>query len=209
MKTRVCILFAAIFMICVFASSLPIAIAQEALPTEVANSIMEMELLDSAHAALSEGDYWFVLVRAEDETNSLKCFKRQEGRYALLFETESAIPDGTNEVLLEIEPDMEDMLPHVVYHAPVLTISQTDAENEYIELFTAYQFAAEDTWELVRLWNYTEFGNILFEDEVVQFYEDIETDQLVWTEPVKIERDLRYLDLSSLFEDLKHDHQWI
>lgn len=190
-KKMFCLIVCAV----VFSAS---AMAEELVLPETIMNLEKGEVLSSAHAVLPEGERWFVLVKEENGTNILRCYGLSGEQYAVLFESETGIPQGLNELAITIEHGMEDITTREIYEFPVLTISRTDEGNEYVELFIAYRYEQTDTWTFMRFWDYSAFGNVLIKDHVLHVYEDIETEQPILSEQFDIDLDLRTLDLPSL-----------
>lgn len=188
---------------CTIALFISFSSADEALPSEITSSVKSGHILCSTHAVLPDGDCWFILLQTESGANQLKCYVLKEKEYSLLFESEASIPQSPNKILLDIEYNMEDITTHEIYGFPVLTISQMDANSEYVELFIAYKYETLDTWKILRIWDYSDFGNIIFDDNSIQLYEDIESDRILLSEQFDINRDLRTLDLSSVQNYIK------
>ena len=184
-------------IVCAVVFSAP-SMAEELVLPEPIMDLETGEILSSAHAVLPDGERWFVLVKEENGTNVLRCYGLSGEQYAVLFASEAGIPQGSNELAITIEHGMEDITTREIYEFPVLTISQTDEGNEYVELFIAYRYEQTDTWTFMRFWDYSAFGNVLIKDHVLQVYEDVETEQPILSEQIDIDLDLRTLDLPSL-----------
>lgn len=174
------------------------SIAEKSIPLETINNVKKEVVLSSTHTILPDGECWFVIAKEENGTNILKCYGLSGDQYSLLFESKACIPQSSKELLIEVERNMEDITTHEIYEFPVLTISQMDNKNEYVELFIAYRYEKIDTWKLMRFWDYSEFGNILIKNGYIQVYEDIETEQPLLLEQFDFDLDIRNLDLQLL-----------
>ncbi len=195
-------LVSAIFFLSVLVLPLLPALAEEALPPDIADAISEETLLSSAHAEVPEGDCRFVLTRTKEGGNRLLCFASSGDGYALLFTSTSGIPQSTNPMTIHIASDMEDLTTDQVYDFPALIITQRDETGEYLELLIAYQYQAVDTWRLFRVWSYTSFENLRIQDDTLSVFEDAESDQVLLSEKVTVDLDLRRIDLAGWMEDV-------
>ena len=171
---------------------------EESLPSEIINDVQKMEIISSAHAALPDGYCWFVLARKEVGLNILKYYKLEGNKYCLQFESDQCIPQITDNLIIEIDFEFEDLTTHDRYEMPILTISQMNESEGYLEWFIGYQYENIDTWRLMRIWSYSEFGNVLIRDNWIQIYEDIETDHPFLSQEFEYDLNLSNVKYSSL-----------
>lgn len=150
---------------------------EESVPSEIINDVKEMEIISSTHAALPDGYCWFVLAKKESGSITLRYYVLNDNRFLLQFESEQCIPQDSDNLLIGIDFEFEDFTTHDKYELPVLTISQMNESEGYLEWLIGYEYENIDTWRLMRIWSYSEFGNVLITDNQIQIYEDIEADQ--------------------------------
>lgn len=171
---------------------------EESLPSEIINDVKKMEIISSAHATLPDGYCWFVLARKEGGINTLRYYVLSDNRFCLRFESEQCIPQDLNNLLIGIDFGFEDFTTHDQYKLPILTISKMNESEGYLEWFIGYEYENIDTWRLMRIWNYSEFGNVLIKDNCIQIYEDIETDQPFLSQEFEYDLNLSNINYSSL-----------
>lgn len=157
---------------CVYACS-----EEESLPSEIINDVQEMEIISSAQASLPDGECWFVLLCEKSGTITLRYYVLSDSKFCLQFESDQCIPQDSDNLLIRIDFEFEDFTTHDQYELPVLTISQMNESEGYLEWLIGYEYENIDTWRLMRIWSYSEFGNVLIKDNQIQIYEDIEADQ--------------------------------
>lgn len=171
---------------------------EESLPSEIINDVQKMEIISSAHAALPDGYCWFVLVRKESGINTLRYYVLSDNQFCLRFESEQCIPQGSENLLIGIDFEFEDFTTHDQYEFPILTISQMNESEGYLEWLIGYEYENINTWKLMRIWSYSKFGNVLIRDNWIQIYEDIEADQPFLSQEFEYDLNLSNVKYSSL-----------
>ena len=178
-----------VFCVCAF--------SEESLPIEIIRDLQGMEMISSAPAVLPDGKCWFVLASKTDGITTLKYYILKDDQYFLQFESDQCIPQVSDELFIDVDFEFEDFTTHNQYKLPVLTISQWNEKDGYLEWLIGYQYEDIDTWRLVRIWNYTEYGNIMIKDGWIQVYEDVEADHLFLSQPLEYNLNLNTIDYSS------------
>lgn len=198
------ILLAALVVLMLFAAE---ALAEETLPTDIAAYFSESIVLDFATLSdYDEASHCFVLAKAKNQDNVLHYFKTRDGQWSHIFQTASAVPQGSNTVGIALLDELHDINDHR-YSGPILTISQLDETDEYTELFTAYRHTKQNQWDLFRIWSHETYGSMLFSDGRVSYYKERESNRVSGSVYGTIQRDLRYVSLSAIPKTLKEARQ--
>ena len=174
--------------------------AENLIPAEIQNRLAKEEIRDAAHlSGHGINDRWFVLVRTAKGRNVLHCFKYRNDRgWVPDFHTESAVPQGPQRVTIFLTDEMQDWRTDRRVAGPLLVIEQLNAEEEYPELFTAYQLSASGQWNLRSLWSYTGYDSMDLYDGRIVYYQSLESSRAAGTVYGVYQRDLRFVNLSAI-----------
>lgn len=179
------------------------ALAECGLPPEIENYFTESALLEFASLPdYANASHCFVLTKAKNQDNVLHYFKTRDGQWKHIFQTAAAVPQGSKTVGMNLLDELQDINGHR-YAGPILTLYQLDETGEYTELFTAYQYTAQNQWNLIRLWSHEKYGSMVFSDGKVSYFQERESDRLEGSVYGTIQRDLRYVSLSAIPKTLQ------
>lgn len=172
------------------------------LPSEVASYMKgKGDVLKIAYNDYGKDSCWFVLAKVKNE-NTLYQFKQKNGTWAHEMHTNKAVPQGKNAVNIYVACNVYDDISGKMYNSPVLIIDQLDKESEYPAISTLYVLN-NGIWKLRSLYSYTGYEKMVFSDDRIAYYGDVESYNIKGTAYGTVQRDLRYVSLSAIPKTLK------
>lgn len=142
-------------------------------------------------------DYCFVLATASDGMNDLYGFKRDEDFWSCWLKTSSAVfqSSGDKHVKIVNDTGRNNMLGEI-YTAPTLSIVLV--YDDYYESYISFSLQ-DEIWKLMNYWSIgTESFSIYVADDEIVFYSDFYDLQPEGILNLSVQRDLRYVDLSTI-----------
>lgn len=206
-KISAFILSIAVFLSLVFpliatasAADIPADLPQDIQKYFSAKSYADCKVL--GHAALTNhgnNDCCFVLLRDGKGINTLFCFKQKKNTWKKEFQTSKAVPQTNQEMWISIamEGGYEAASPDPI-KAPQLCIGMMNDSQEYVALWTIFSLE-KGQWNLHSIYGYSSgYEAMVVKENSITYYHDAEFTSVKGTVRGSIQRDIRYLNLSSV-----------
>ena len=202
MMLRRLFFFLATLLLCLTDS---LACAEANLPQEIqdffsAQSRSGHSISDSTEI---EG-YFFVATKDAKGTNHLYGFKQKSGSWNYWLHTTSAVPQGTARLMLGNAQGSSDLVTGKLYTAPTLAIDRVGKFGDSFDMGVTYVLS-NGTWLLSDFFS-KEANNhyvVYCKNNAVTYYSDINATKPTGTVKATIQRDLRYVSLSSIPKSYK------
>ena len=144
-------------------------------------------------------NYFFVVTKDDNGTNHLYGFKQKSGAWNYWLHTTSAIPQGTANLMLGNAQGSSDLVTGKEYTAPTLSVARISKFGDSFDMGVTY-ILSNGTW-LLRDFYSKEANNhyvVYCKNNAVTYYSDINSTKPTGTVKATIQRDLRYVSLSSI-----------
>lgn len=194
--------FLATMLLCLTFS---LASAETYLPQEIKNFFSSQSRSGHSISDSTEIDsYFFVTTKDDNGTNHLFGFKQKNGSWDYWLHTTSAVPQGTASLMLGNAQGSSDLVTGKVYTSPTLTISRISKFGDSFDMGVTYVLS-NGAWLLSDLYS-KEANNhyvVYCKNNAVTYYSDVNATNPTGTVKATIQRDLRYVSLSSIPKSYK------
>ncbi len=149
-------------------------------------------------------NYFFVVTKDDEGTNHLYGFKQESGAWNDWLHTTSAIPQGTASLTISNAQGSSDLVTGKVYTAPTLSIARISKFGDSFDMDVSYVLS-NGTW-LLSDFSSSEANHhyvVYCKNNAVTYYADINATKPTGTVKATIQRDLRYVSLSSIPKSYK------
>lgn len=149
-------------------------------------------------------NYFFVATKDDKDTNHLYGFKQKSGTWNYWLHTTSAIPQGTASLMLGNAQGASDLVTGKEYTAPTLSVARISKFGDSFDMGVTYVLS-NGTWLLSDFYS-KEANNhyvVYCKNNAVTYYSDIYATKPTGTVKATIQRDLRYVSLSSIPKSYK------
>lgn len=177
--------------------------AQGNLPDEILKLLPHPETAVQQASLTGTGkvDFWFVTTE-EGNSRVLYCFRNAGKGWKESFHTNKAVPQGKNFVELYISRDgIPDAFNGQKYKGPVFVMwlhdSPAVSEESDVVMSAIYRLS-DQNWNIVRYWNRDTKTSVSFAQDSLTYYRKVESNRQEGTVTGTVQRNIRYLNLSSI-----------
>lgn len=189
------LLIIALFAVCVCAAS-----AEEPLPAKISEFFSDSSFADAEIIGTARWNTgWFVLVR-KGGSNIVYSFAPSENGWKNDFSAAKGVPQG--DVRMFVTDSIDEYMAQQSYKGPFLVFEQYSAAEKSVTLFAAYQHNSSGQWNLIRLFG-GGFDHMVLQKGVITYYRDATLSEVAGTAKGTFQRNLRYVNLSSLPQTYK------
>ena len=201
MKKRILVIAAIVLALLAFCAA---TAAADSLPAKIQEYMDGTGAKVTGSAAATDNTTWFVLAKDGKGTNVLFCFAWKNNEWKYQFKTSKAVWQGKGEVYIVTDSQIQDIQTDRVYKGSILVIGQNSEDGEYAESFCAFMRSKSGVWNLFRMRSINGKGySMLFEDGSISYFKDVEGSRISGSVQGTYQRDLRYLNISSIPKTLK------